>query len=114
MECSNDNINVEEESEEQEKEGLSFFSDFFGFNKDRRKRAESNEKKVGMFSRFKHSFAYYSPTVTFKTPPKANREEYEIRISQPTNFTHVTGTAKLNLISLEQAKQRERAYLDRS
>ena len=34
----------------------------------------------------------------------------EIAISSPTNFTHVTGTAKLNLISLDAAKARERAF----
>lgn len=88
---------------EEEKESLGFFSDFFGFYKPKIK-AQSPEKRIGFLAKVKNSFAFRQ-----KTPVT-----HEIKISTPTNFTHVTGTSKLKLISLDQAKEREREFQNRN
>ena len=74
----------------------------------------SRTNKIGLFSKFKlNSFAFYPTSRT----SKANLRNFAgtntnkgISISSPTNFTHVTGTAKLNLIPLDVAKTREKAF----
>lgn len=115
---------------------FGFFSELFGFSnttdnsssksprspKSPKSPKPSSTRLKGrtLFSKLKlNSFAFFPTSASSEARESKSKKMSKlnisgVQISSPTNFTHVTGTSKLNLISLEDAKRRENLLYEKA